>query len=212
MNRSNIIHVIDILWHGKFPPPHFSILDRRKITVFSTTLSAFTIDHGESKSLGNDLLISYHDNDHYNSVRDVKSPPKPVKNISESKSTSFDDNSNSKETHSNKSGNAIEENQPKDSEGRSIGDALTDATEDVTESMSTLFCNTKGSKPKKSALCPCGSGLKSRKCCLTKERRAAARAIKQRGAETTHPAKREDADLQPDEQPKSRGQFQVVSI
>lgn len=41
----------------------------RNITVFSAELAAFTIPHEEEKKpKGPDLLISYHDNDHYNSV------------------------------------------------------------------------------------------------------------------------------------------------
>lgn len=43
--------------------------ESRNITVFSADLSAFTIPHGEGKTTGPDLLVSYHDNDHYNSVR-----------------------------------------------------------------------------------------------------------------------------------------------
>lgn len=38
--------------------------------VFSAELAAFTIPHADTGSpLGSDLLLSYHDNDHYNSVR-----------------------------------------------------------------------------------------------------------------------------------------------
>ena len=43
---------------------------RRNITVYSSNLAAFTIHHDNNKgSSGPDLLLSYHDNDHYNSVR-----------------------------------------------------------------------------------------------------------------------------------------------
>lgn len=42
----------------------------RNITVYSSSLAAFTIHHDSgSDSAGPDLLLSYHDNDHYNSVR-----------------------------------------------------------------------------------------------------------------------------------------------
>jgi hypothetical protein len=50
---------------------------RRKITVYSA-MAAFTIDHGEKESDGRDMLVSFHDNDHYNSVRDKYRPSKPV--------------------------------------------------------------------------------------------------------------------------------------
>jgi hypothetical protein len=54
---------------------------RRNIKVFSL-VAAYTIEHGENKSTGPDLMISYHDNDHYNSLRDSKATKptcKPVK-------------------------------------------------------------------------------------------------------------------------------------
>ena len=45
--------------------------NRRNIIVFSAAnLSALTIGHGHEESSGCDLLLSYHDNDHYSSVVD----------------------------------------------------------------------------------------------------------------------------------------------
>uniref|UniRef100_A0A7R9WNB6 Uncharacterized protein n=1 Tax=Craspedostauros australis TaxID=1486917 RepID=A0A7R9WNB6_9STRA len=38
-------------------------------------MAAFTIDHGHKHSEGSDLLLSFHDNDHYNSVRLSGSTP-----------------------------------------------------------------------------------------------------------------------------------------
>ena len=50
---------------------------RRKITVYSS-MAAYTIDHGEKESDGPDMLVSFHDSDHYNSVRDKNRPSKPA--------------------------------------------------------------------------------------------------------------------------------------
>jgi hypothetical protein len=212
--RSNIsshfIRLFTIIFEYFAPSTHFCY--RRKITVFSTTLAAFTIDHGEPKSLGPDLFVSYHDNDHYNSVRERKSPPKPIKNMTGTKRNSIDDGNKCQEPQNKNNANDIPKQQSKDSEGISGGDPLSGCTEAVTKSMSALSCNENGSivdkKVKKSAPCPCGSGVKYKKCCLAKQKRASVKK-KKKAAE---PGRGEDADSEPEEPLKSRGQFQVVSI
>lgn len=76
---------------------------RRNIKVFSVA-AAYTIEHGEKTSTGPDLMISYHDNDHYNSLRDsrAKKPPcKPVKKLMPARphaSTKIEDESTSSES------------------------------------------------------------------------------------------------------------------
>jgi hypothetical protein len=106
-----------------------------------------------------------------------------------------------------------------DDVGMRIGDAVIDATDDVTESMATLSCSEKESKAdrkvKKGTPCSCGSGLKSRKCCLSKkEKRTVGRSSKnKKGVQLPDNSGRlEDANIQNDEQSKTGGQFQVVSI
>ena len=42
--------------------------------IFSSE-TVMTMEHGGSESSGADLMLSYHDNNHYNSVRDAKKPP-----------------------------------------------------------------------------------------------------------------------------------------
>jgi len=46
-------------------------LYRHNITVF-TAQQAFSIDCGSEKTKGPDLMLSYHDNDHYNSVHNIQ--------------------------------------------------------------------------------------------------------------------------------------------
>lgn len=61
-------------WGGNLELVAAARLYRRNITVFSAhaNMSAMSISHGdESSSSGPDLLVSYHDNDHYSSVRDT---------------------------------------------------------------------------------------------------------------------------------------------
>jgi hypothetical protein len=61
-------------WGGNLELVGGARLYRRNITVFSSVGAAFTIEHGPEKSSGPDLIVSYHDNDHYNSVRNSASP------------------------------------------------------------------------------------------------------------------------------------------
>ena len=68
---------------------------RRNITVFTADLSAFTIPHGGSKVSGPDLCVSYHDNDHYNSVRNTKGKT-PSKHESEDDDSDYEDMDNRK--------------------------------------------------------------------------------------------------------------------
>ena len=52
---------------------------RRTITIFSPT-GAFSIESGHDEESGDKLLLSYHDNGHYNSVRDENVEIKPISN------------------------------------------------------------------------------------------------------------------------------------
>lgn len=191
------------------PPPG---CDRRKITVFSTTLAAFTIDHGESKPLGPDLLVSYHDNDHYNSVRDRTSPPKPVKNDAGAswKSCNGDD-----EYFQGLRDNVGDGGISKDIGELRIDDPANDFIEAAEASFSDLSLNETKSKVgkdvKKAAPCPCGSGMKYKKCCLAKQKRAT-KVKRLKGPEGNQEDRAKDAEPESEEPLKSRGQFQVVSI
>jgi hypothetical protein len=79
-----------------------------------------------------DLMLSYHENDHYNSVHKTKS-----------------------ET----------------SEAKESMDSKNNATK---ESATSLTLSVKSNrKPRKGAECPCGSGIKYKKCCAAKEKSAA---------------------------------------
>jgi hypothetical protein len=64
----------------------------RNITVFSSNLASLTIHHEHKKgSTGPDLLLSFHDNDHYNSVRlSSRSKLPDVKGYSHARPSSAD--------------------------------------------------------------------------------------------------------------------------
>ena len=117
---------------------------RRSITVYSEILAAFTIDHGDTKSMGSPLLVSYHDNDHYNSVRNKLHPRIPSKVMVP----------------------------------RSNGQTKRNVTRYVSEIDTVTTClskaqvadNAQKTNIKRSAPCPCGSGLRYKKCCLAKQK------------------------------------------
>lgn len=122
----------------------------RNIIVFSAQLSAFTIPHdAANKPEGPDLLVSYHDNDHYNSVRDysihTKPPPLPVKEFE------YCNGVNGEQKEQEVEVEYIADNMPEQS------------TEGKASKRPT----------KKSAPCPCESGLRYKKCCWQRERHAA---------------------------------------
>jgi hypothetical protein len=167
--------------------------DRRTITVYSETLSAFTIDHGDSRSMGSDLLVSYHDNDHYNSVRNKLHPPKPslVKPPPQNGQTD----------------KRIKTNEHIDQEPSEI--------ESVTTSLSKSLISTAPEKCeiaiqkniKRSAPCPCGSGLRYKKCCLAKKKHATRMEMLKAKKQV------EDEDLtERNEDRRSPQMFRVVTI
>ena len=181
---------------------------RRKITVFSAALAAFTIDHSEKESAGPDLLLSFHDNDHYNSVR-VKDAQKIT-----------DSSQKLKATKRNKSSLDIKRGKPEEKHHSASEEEMLDATENTTASMSELSVNDsklepereQQEKPKKKSLCPCGSGLRYRKCCLAAEKHAG-RVEKLRGISAAEERKgkisREGTE---EEEPSMKGNFRVLEI
>ena len=116
-------------------------------------MAAFTIDHGAKKSMGSDLLVSYHDNDHYNSVRNKSHPPKPSEVIIPSKERM--------RTQSN--GNKSQEQPELDT----VTDSLSKSCISEQNNVAVVQKNVKRSAP-----CPCGSGLRYKKCCLAKQKQA----------------------------------------
>jgi SEC-C motif len=136
-----IVCHIDMLFFIDCGLTHYA---SRNIVVYSAE-HALTIEHGQGKSGGINMMVSYHENDHYNSVRDnsVAKPPPPV-NI---KRLTNIESSQSGDTE------AILEEPDIDGEIKKPEETVTEP------SMSN-------EKPvKKNAPCPCGSGLRYRKCC-----------------------------------------------
>jgi hypothetical protein len=187
----------DGTWGGNLELVVAARLYQRNILVYSADLDTYTISQEGKKPKGPDMMVSYHDNDHYNSVRDrrVSKPPTFTKvsyealeaNRSDNGSTSPDDNTSDENASSNDTGSEeYDENvdQREDCE----------ATE-----QSPLPAN----RPKKTAPCPCGSGLQYKKCCLVKER-TELRAQKKMQRGHIEPSSEEEVELD--------GPFRVMVI
>lgn len=155
--------------------------------MFSATLSAYSIEPGAEKPSGPDLLVSFHDNDHYNSVRDEKSPPKPPPNRNKLKL---------KKTYHKVSSEASDS-------------TASTATTSISEvSIDNKPLDVKADLPKKAVKksdpCPCGSGQRYKKCCLAKEKHATRIGkIKAESLETEEKA---------DEEVIMKGNFRVLQI
>jgi hypothetical protein len=159
----------------------------RDIIVFSAEMAAFTIPHGTGKTTGPELLVSYHDNDHYNSVRlssATRAPPAPIdpssreaprKPMAETKTHQDGIKKNSEEAESKHDCNLTESNG-----------------------------NSKQSV-KKSGKCPCGSKLKYKQCCLIREKHAA--RVKKLRDESSCPSSDEE-----ETKTTANGGFRVLHI
>lgn len=141
--------------------------------MFSTLGAAFTIEHGQEKTTGADLMVSYHDNDHYNSIRDnsLPYPPLPSKFLTNKDVHTLEvDQENDDLTKEEDCGKGTdEENGTMDDEEDKkevvVENAWAPKVTDNTDSMKTKTRATKGKDP-----CPCKSGLRYKKCCQAKDK------------------------------------------
>jgi hypothetical protein len=150
--------------HGSIPPflksSSHAVTASRNIKVFSSAV-AYTIEHGAAQSAAADLMVSYHDNDHYNSVRNTRAskPPPPIKKIptkvpceSTASIRGEDELCVSYETKGESAVGGEKNEKPTGAQK----DKLT--RKDI----------------RKGGLCPCGSGNSYRKCCRRNEKKGIA--------------------------------------
>jgi hypothetical protein len=161
-------------------------------------LDAHTIEHGsDKKSAGPDLRLSYHDNDHYNSVRlsSGSKPPPPIKTYIAPQFSPMQEGESANQNEGNQI--ALEE--------------ATSATTTSAASSDTLPDVVLSDKPPshpvtKNSPCPCGSGLRYKKCCAAKEKRAS-RLNRLRGQGTGSSVSNIERD-----EPTMDGKFRVLRI
>ena len=172
---------------------------KRGIKVFSTHYGVlrFFVDQEENDDLdySSDLLLSYHGNDHYNSVHPIDGsnnrgqrqqsiegrqhhhPTRSRKNVKSKRTTDFDNNEEEEEEEEEKS-----------------------KTKSITSKDNT---KKKNRAPTKGSPCPCGSGRTYKKCCLATEK-----AKKRLANMTTN----EDGDKDDEKKEDFIGEFKVLNI
>lgn len=152
-------------------------------------LDILTIEHGSNKKAsGPDLQLSYHDSDHYNSVRlsNATKPSRPIKMYfggslpNEEEAPSMD--TDEEETKTTTVDGHV-------TTSSVISDELTATTvevpnqplqESIEASVRTHHSSaTQPNRPRKNQPCPCGSNLRFKKCCLAKEKHQARLQLKQ---------------------------------
>jgi hypothetical protein len=130
-------------------------------------MSAFAVGPGDDKKPGQPpVLLSFHENEHYNSVRDAKvgKPPPPIKTFEKSEKSSDEMQSVDAETDTD------DEDFQEEAGEEVVG--APQLENGVTESESPWIAAGSQKVVKKSAPCPCGSGQRYKKCCWAKEKHA----------------------------------------
>mmetsp|Transcript_14504 Transcript_14504/g.17642 ORF Transcript_14504/g.17642 Transcript_14504/m.17642 type:complete len:255 (-) Transcript_14504:28-792(-) len=142
-------------WGGDVEIVCAAKLYKRTVTIFSN-IGAYNIDIGDEKTSGPDILLSYHDNQHYNSIHDSSIDYSP-------------DNTKKKDVSgtSNKENRLSTEKQPSgeletDSSKIDVKSLRQDQKDDIMPTTQTI--------QKRNEVCSCGSGLRYKKCCLAKEK------------------------------------------
>jgi OTU domain-containing protein 3 len=144
-------------------------LYKRNIRVYSATLNGYTFNHGGPKSAGPDLVVSFHGHDnHYNSIRNKRFPPKKFdvnvnRDINDKERNGAAEKTNKLSSHER---TCIDPPGMPAERGRSRekGDVL----EESMQKLSLAKRSTRRNDP-----CYCGSGLRYKKCCSSKQKHAA---------------------------------------
>lgn len=141
-------------WGGNVELVAAARLYQRSIVVYSAELGSYRIDCDKPK--GPDMMVSYHDNDHYNSVRDsrLSKPPTFVKIHLEQK---LDEDAVAERS------NQEQEQLVGDPPGEAPGSAVRSSEQGPSPM-------TQGQAHGKNAPCPCGSKKRYKKCCGPKDR------------------------------------------
>lgn len=190
-------------WGGNLELVAAAKLYRRNIQVFSTAAN-YTINHGNLKSQGPDLMVSYHDNDHYNSVRSTSGnkPPLPIKFMPRVTAKCITPTS---------------ENHSMDDSLKTTDSTLRSTSKDEESNSKSSKIISKSNR-RRSAPCPCGSGIKYKECCRKKEKSISKtfemnKESSNHGDETSYNKKSSD-HLQPEqeEDPKIEGAFRMLKI
>ena len=204
-------------------------------------------DDGTGSGGEEDLLLSYHGNDHYNSVHPMdgsngvrqkerlkQRQKKQQEMMNEGRYSTRTSRKNSKKKNSNGDGSEEGEEDGEDeselsttsreainvqpSATSSCTNGTTDDNIDTTSNTDTA--NTKKKKrttiktpPKKSSPCPCGSGLKYKKCCFAREKSKKRLArMNHNGDDDNDDKEKEVSDGEEEKKEEFIGDFKVLNI
>eukprot|EP00986_Skeletonema_menzelii_P012276 scaffold6708_cov153-Skeletonema_menzelii.AAC.2 len=159
---------------------------KRGIKVFSTHYGVLRFvnqeENNDQLDDSSDLLLSYHGNDHYNSVYPIDGS-----NTSRQKQQSKEGRSSRNRTSAKS--NVVEEEE--------------EAVQAKTKPTTTRDGTNKRRAPPKGSPCPCGSGLTYKKCCLAREK------AKKKIAKMNNT---EDGDKEDEKKEEFIGEFKVLNI
>ena len=197
--RINLFPLQDGEWGGNVEVVVASRVYKRNIIVFSGEYSngALHITCDDKEEGSDDLLLSYHGNDHYNSVHPIGGKKQlmiqPKGDSSESATTT---------------------NRKKKKGGGAQNDEVDNnvAAEDTTAQSTTTTTTTRTRPPTRGSTCPCGSGLKYKKCCMAteKSKMRLAKHMEKHGAEED--GKNPDDDEDEKKEDAFIGDFRVLTI
>ena len=195
-------------WGGNVEVVVASRVYKRSIKVFSSDYAngVLSIEYDDEERTSNnrddrsqDLMLSYHGNDHYNSVIDLNSK----RHTSLALSTKGGKKSNN-------------DNNPDNTNNANDGDVNNKDNDNTTQSSDGTESRSDGKQtrpPTRGSNCPCGSGKKYKKCCMSQEK-AKKRAAKfaaenhldaEEGRNSNHEKKDETDD-------DYIGNFRVITI
>jgi len=157
----------------------------RTITVYSPT-GAFSIESGHDEETGDKLLLSYHGQDHYNSIRDENTKIKPMtiptdKKYKPKKKKSSGDGGDEKKDDVGDAVDLPVAEEEKREDQKDAGVSNENKGENLARESTGDNSDQHGRRPerilRKNDPCHCGSGLRYKKCCLVTEK-SKARAAK----------------------------------
>lgn len=201
-------------WGGNVELVAAARLYSRSFTIFSPS-GAFSIESGNEEESGDNIMLSYHDNGHYNSIigsEGIK-PIKMYEDIEEASSgvgkrrESKSNIAKKKRRAENLAGTEAMKSSNDSFTGEEVGDKRDEHIR------SNIEIGGNGSKAlRRNDPCPCGSGLRYKKCCLAIEKsRARSARWKEKNGESEDATRICDGD-ESDWEHEMEGHFRILKI
>jgi len=179
-------HTQDGQWGGNVEVVVASKLHGRSIIVFSSEYSngALSIAYDDDGDIdggggcaarGDRLLLSYHGNDHYNSVRSIQACPSSLGGtIDDRRGGEGQRRSSKKSSGGNGEGGAADDANKDSARGSDDGMEGAKASQSTTGGRRSdrRIDGNEGRRrpPARGSVCPCGSGKKYKKCCSARDK------------------------------------------